>query len=172
MKNIVYAALVALAFTACQSKSKTSAQTGGDSTQTTAATDGKMQSDTAKAYQAYLQLKDNLVKADGKAAQQSAQQLAAPLAGIKGCTEAADMAKQIAATADVKAQRTVFLTLSQDMIPLVKGFKSKNAPIYVAFCPMAGGGKGGYWLAAEKEIKNPYYGDDMLECGEVKEEIK
>jgi hypothetical protein len=37
---------------------------------------------------------------------------------------------------------------------------------------MAKNGDGAYWLASEKEIKNPYYGDDMLNCGEVKEEIK
>jgi hypothetical protein len=37
---------------------------------------------------------------------------------------------------------------------------------------MANDGNGGYWLSSEPQIKNPYYGDEMLECGEVKEEIK
>ncbi|WP_158828095.1 DUF3347 domain-containing protein [Mucilaginibacter lacusdianchii] len=171
MKTILYAGLIAIVITACQSKENKVADNAVDSTQTTTA-NVQAQSDTANAYHAYLKLKDNLVKADAKAAQQSALQLVTPLSNIKGCTEASDMAKKIAETADVKDQRTVFLTLSQDMIPLAKGYKTKSAPIYVAYCPMAGNGKGGYWLAAEKEIKNPYYGDDMLECGEVKEEIK
>jgi Cu(I)/Ag(I) efflux system membrane fusion protein len=36
---------------------------------------------------------------------------------------------------------------------------------------MANEGKGGYWLSSQEEIMNPYYGDDMLHCGEVKETI-
>jgi hypothetical protein len=37
---------------------------------------------------------------------------------------------------------------------------------------MANKGDGGDWLSTEKEIRNPYYGDEMLECGRVAEEIK
>ena len=37
---------------------------------------------------------------------------------------------------------------------------------------MANEGNGGYWLAAEQEVRNPYYGDEMLACGEVKRTIK
>jgi Cu(I)/Ag(I) efflux system membrane fusion protein len=29
--------------------------------------------------------------------------------------------------------------------------------------------KGAFWLSGEKEIKNPYFGEAMLTCGEVKE---
>jgi len=36
---------------------------------------------------------------------------------------------------------------------------------------MARDGAGAYWLSATKEIKNPYYGDAMLTCGETKEVI-
>lgn len=128
--------------------------------------------DTVKVYNAYLHLKDNLVDTDGKAAQQSATTLAQNLSNIKGCTEAQELAQKIAGTADVKSQRLLFLQVSQDVIPLVKGIKNPKAPIYVAYCPMANEGKGGYWLTAQKEIKNPYYGQDMLECGEIKEEIQ
>lgn len=151
---------------ACQQNNKAA------STSSTEEHSGHAVSDTATAYTAYLSLKDNLVKSDAKAAQASAKQLATPLADIKGCTEATDLAQQIAASGDIKAQRKAFTQLSQDMIPLVKGIKSKGEPIYVQFCPMANEGKGGYWLSAQQEIKNPYYGNEMLECGEVKEEIK
>ena len=43
--------------------------------------------------------------------------------------------------------------------------------IYYQFCPMADNNTGGYWLSMEKEIKNPYFGDAMLRCGEVKQII-
>jgi len=36
---------------------------------------------------------------------------------------------------------------------------------------MALNDKGGYWLSNEKAIKNPYYGESMMACGEIKETI-
>ena len=33
-------------------------------------------------------------------------------------------------------------------------------------------GKGGVWISQSKEIKNPFYGKEMLTCGEVKEIIR
>ena len=169
MKNYILISViaVAVALSSCQPSAQNSS----------AATDGKDSTampltDTAKVYNAYLQVKDNLVKTDGKATKKSAEVLAQTLGTIKGCTEAQDQAKKMAATDDVKSQRILFLQVSQDLIPLVKGMKSPKEPIYVAYCPMTNEGKGGYWLSAQKEIKNPYYGDEMPNCGEVKEEIK
>jgi hypothetical protein len=37
---------------------------------------------------------------------------------------------------------------------------------------MAQDGKGAMWLSESKEIKNPYFGDKMMECGSVEEEIQ
>jgi hypothetical protein len=168
MKNAILMGVIALTLllNACQSSTQhNTAGTGKDSSAVAL-------TDTAKVYQAYLQLKDNLVETDGKAAKLSAGTLAQNLSTIKGCTEATDLAKRIAATDDIKSQRIVFVQLSQDVIPLVKGMNNKTGRVYVAYCPMADEGKGGYWLSAQKEIKNPYYGKEMLECGEVKEEIK
>lgn len=168
MKKYLFISLIALtaALGACQPSGKKS-ETGAETTDSTT----NILTDTTKVYNAYLQVKDNLVKTDGKAAQKSADTLAQTLSTIKGCTEAEELAKKMAATNDVKSQRILFLQVSQDVIPLVKGIKNPKAPIYVAYCPMANEGKGGYWLTAQKEIKNPYYGEDMLECGEIKEEI-
>jgi hypothetical protein len=36
---------------------------------------------------------------------------------------------------------------------------------------MAFDDKGAYWLSAESEIKNPYFGKKMLECGEVTDSL-
>jgi hypothetical protein len=166
MRNFLFIGIVAFitALSACQPAANES--------KTAANTPAKALTDTAKVYNAYLHVKDNLVSADGKSAQKSADTLAQTLRSIKGCTEAEELAKKMAATDDIKSQRILFLQVSQDVIPLVKGIKSPQSPIYVAYCPMANEGKGGYWLTAQKEIKNPYYGEDMLECGEIKEEIK
>ena len=164
---LIGAIAVTAALSACEPSGKQNYTSGQAKDSSTVA-----QTDTAKVYNAYLQVKDNLVKTDGKAAKASAGELAKTLGDIKGCTEAAELANKMAGTDDIKSQRILFLQVSQDVIPLVKGMKSQTEPIYVAYCPMADEGKGGYWLSAQKEIKNPYYGSEMLECGEVKEEIK
>ena len=68
-------------------------------------------------------------------------------------------------------QREHFDLLSRDMIDLIKATGSSQT-LYRDFCPMYNNKKGAYWLSETKEIKNPYYGKEMLKCGEVKEEIK
>jgi Cu(I)/Ag(I) efflux system membrane fusion protein len=37
---------------------------------------------------------------------------------------------------------------------------------------MADNNKGANWLSTEEEIRNPYFGEAMLTCGEVKSTIK
>ena len=68
-------------------------------------------------------------------------------------------------------QREHFDLLSRDIIDLVKATGTSQT-LYRDFCPMYNNKKGAYWLSETKEIKNPYYGKEMLKCGEVKEEIK
>ena len=36
---------------------------------------------------------------------------------------------------------------------------------------MANGDKGAYWLSDIEEIENPYFGDEMLKCGETRETL-
>ncbi len=68
-------------------------------------------------------------------------------------------------------QRGHFALLSKDIYDLVKAFGSDQA-LYQDFCPMYDDGKGAIWLSETKDIKNPYYGNKMLTCGKMKEEIK
>ena len=72
---------------------------------------------------------------------------------------------------NISHQREHFDGLSQDMIDLVKVVKPTNT-LYIDHCPMYNNKKGANWLSETKEIKNPYYGKEMLTCGELKEEIK
>jgi Cu(I)/Ag(I) efflux system membrane fusion protein len=37
---------------------------------------------------------------------------------------------------------------------------------------MALGDKGAYWLSEIKEINNPYFGEEMLRCGEITKTIR
>lgn len=68
--------------------------------------------------------------------------------------------------------RKANLAISNTFIDLVQSFKLNNDVFYILHCPMANNNKGADWLSKSKEIKNPYYGQAMLSCGEVKKEIK
>ncbi|RYD55185.1 MAG: DUF3347 domain-containing protein [Sphingobacteriales bacterium] len=79
--------------------------------------------------------------------------------------------------ADVKdstteKKRVIFESISNSMFALLKAAELKNTKIYRQYCPMAFNDKGAYWLANETEIRNPYFGKKMLECGEVTDTLK
>jgi Cu(I)/Ag(I) efflux system membrane fusion protein len=42
----------------------------------------------------------------------------------------------------------------------------------VAHCPMALEGKGAKWLQAGEQLRNPYFGAEMLTCGTVETTLK
>lgn len=69
-------------------------------------------------------------------------------------------------------KRIYFGKISDQVYSIIKYVKLENAGIYHQFCPMAFNDKGGYWLSAEAEIKNPYFGKKMLECGETVDSLK
>ena len=68
-------------------------------------------------------------------------------------------------------QRQAFSVLSSSVYAMLKNADLKNAGIYHQYCPMAFNDKGAFWLSEEREIKNPYFGKKMLECGEVKDSL-
>ena len=66
--------------------------------------------------------------------------------------------------------RSYFIDLSTTLVQLTKQYELNDIR-YVQFCPMANAGKGAYWISEDAEIRNPYYGDMMLKCGETIEEL-
>jgi len=77
-------------------------------------------------------------------------------------------AEHVAETKDAGHQRDHFGDLSKNMIAVRKAANNPKQPAYVQYCPM----KKVSWLSTAKSIKNPYYGSEMLTCGEVTETIK
>ena len=134
---------------------------------------------TAPALIAYYTVKDALIATDAAKAKTGATALIAALNKVESTklsatdrnalTTAKTKAAAISKTTDVEAQREQFDGLSVGMIALAKA--TKPAKTYVQFCPMAAEGKGASWLSSTREVRNPYYGDKMLKCGSVKEEI-
>ncbi|WP_341200421.1 efflux RND transporter periplasmic adaptor subunit [Croceibacter atlanticus] len=121
----------------------------------------------------YIVLKDALVNSDTKAAHQASNIL---LKSIRNTEELKDVSalKALETTTQnfIKAetlaqQRSAFVGLSKNLIKISKGFSSQNTTYYIQECPMANNNNGAQWLALEKGIKNPYFGEAMLDCGSV-----
>jgi len=75
---------------------------------------------------------------------------------------------------DIEEQRKNFGELSGYLSHTfqVLGVRMKNEQmLYLQYCPMADGNKGAYWMSTDKEIKNPYFGEAMISCGETKDSI-
>jgi len=80
--------------------------------------------------------------------------------------------ENIGASKEIGMQRKAFGELGKNLSDAISslGVETKNGqPLYLEFCPMANENKGSFWLSYDKEIKNPFYGEAMLTCGEVKE---
>ncbi len=75
----------------------------------------------------------------------------------------------------IEMKRSHFSIVSDKLSQAIKAFGVHNnttSALYLEFCPMAFDNKGAFWISETKEIKNPYFGEAMLTCGEVKETIK
>ena len=64
---------------------------------------------------------------------------------------------------DIDHQREHFEALSNAMSMLVQSVNISEQPVYVDYCLM----KKAYWLSNEKQVQNPYYGKEMMDCGKV-----
>lgn len=67
-------------------------------------------------------------------------------------------------------QREHFDIMSKDIRDLIL-ITGSDRTLYQAFCPMYNNKEGGTWLSESSEIKNPFYGNKMLKCGVVQQEI-
>lgn len=133
----------------------------------------------------YFKLQEALVKSDAKQAAAAADELHKTIGNVdmsalrteehtvwmKVADKLSADAKAIAGTSDLKKQRTLLASLSENMHTLAKA-ANLSEPIYYNNCPMFNDGKGANWLSAEKTIKNPYYGSQMLSCGKTVETIE
>ncbi len=135
-----------------------------------------------KVVEAYLATKDALVATDAAQTDQKTGDLLSALGQVDAASLPADAgekwtehrkimeraATSMQAAGNIEAKRTSFEDLSKAAYALVNDFGA-GTTLYKEYCPMAFNDKGAFWLSAKSEIRNPYFGDKMLECGEVQE---
>ena len=127
--------------------------------------------DVSDLLNAYFATQRGLAGDDLAAAKGAASSLAEKAQTAGASAELISSAAAVAGAADMKAARTEFQLLSNHFQSLAESTGTDDAPVYVARCPMAFGGKGGTWLQDNKTIANPYYGSMMLRCGSVIKEV-
>ncbi len=70
----------------------------------------------------------------------------------------------------IEGVRKSFDHISQFVLGLQTNFGHfTETMLYEVFCPMAFDNSGASWLQTDKQVRNPYFGARMLDCGEVKE---
>ncbi|WMJ74639.1 DUF3347 domain-containing protein [Cytophagaceae bacterium ABcell3] len=133
----------------------------------------------SKLLQQYYSLKDALIKSDATLSAKEAEKMlhltekiSASKVPDKELVEKLKVSlKKISEASDLDIQRKEFKPLSENMHAFIAFSGYKHKKVYVQHCPMALGNQGGVWLSNEKEIRNPYFGDKMLKCGVVQEEL-
>ncbi len=138
----------------------------------------EFQTEFMAALDQYFNLKDALVDSNSSAAMKAAgstlEQL--PQTGLQGMAaghfeKVKEMLQAISENENLENQRAHFVILSENMIALTANIDSLGKEVYVQHCPMANSDKGADWLSLSSEIRNPYYGDAMLNCGEIKKSL-
>lgn len=136
-------------------------------------------------FTAYLPVKDALIQSDAKTAGREAKslQVAIDKVDMKLVKEEAHMewmkdlevlqeaTRGIVNETEVEKARTMLSPLSDQLFHTLKKFQIE-VDGYRQYCPMAFDNKGAFWLSDSDKILNPYFGDAMLTCGNVEEELK
>ncbi|MBI1291671.1 efflux RND transporter periplasmic adaptor subunit [bacterium] len=132
--------------------------------------DGEHGEHLADIVHAYIGVQEALAADSQEVAQEAFHNLA-------GQAEAAELAEVVGPAKDgasaetLEAQRRSFEQLSAVIIPIVREHGNPTEhPVRLVHCPMAFDFAGADWLQTTKEVRNPYFGAEMLTCGTVKQE--
>lgn len=90
-------------------------------------------------------------------------------------TNAGSISAELAGLAGEKTideKRVAFGMVSDMLFDLVKSTGLKGRTIYRQYCPMAFNDQGGYWLARDRQILNPYFGKDMTSCVQITDSLR
>jgi len=129
----------------------------------------------------YFNLKDALVADDHEKAKSLGATLENSLASLDVSSYDANQQQELndimadakehaehISESEIDHQREHFKILSKDVIDMI-AITGTDMKLYEQFCPMYDGGSA--WLSMNEEVRNPYYGSKMLNCGKVQREV-
>lgn len=132
-----------------------------------------------KVLEEYFRLKDALVDSKPDVAMNAARSTlkVLPDTELQGMAaghfkKLSEMLVAISNNENLENQRAHFVILSENMIAITANIDSLGNTVYIQHCPMANSNKGADWLSLSSEVRNPYYGEAMLTCGEVSKTLK
>ncbi|MCA9293157.1 MAG: efflux RND transporter periplasmic adaptor subunit [Phycisphaerales bacterium] len=74
---------------------------------------------------------------------------------------------------DIEAARARFESMSDAVIALQKQFGHQGSETWhIVYCPMAFDFKGADWMQRGEVVSNPYFGESMLRCGELRDALE
>ena len=129
----------------------------------------------------YFSIKDALVASNFNKASEFANSMLqkAQKINLKGLNQmelvhfnkTLSMLKAVSENSTIEKQRAHFVILNENLVAIAMNIDDLKSTLYVQKCPMANNNKGAMWLSTEKDIRNPYYGEAMMTCGSIIEEI-
>ncbi len=147
--------------------------------------DPKFKEQLQAVFSAYLPVKDALIESDAKTASKEAENLKkaidevdmklvkdeAHMEWMKDLSILQKSTEAILNETNLENARMMLSPLSDQLFHSLKKYKVE-VDGYRQFCPMAFDNTGAFWLSDSDKILNPYFGDAMLTCGNVEEELK
>jgi Cu(I)/Ag(I) efflux system membrane fusion protein len=137
-------------------------------------------------YDSYIKLTEAFVASDAKEAGKAARKVKSSLQDVdmsllegeahvlwmKHLKVLESKITTISSGSDISIQRIAFAAFNDAFYASIKAFELQQGTVYYQYCPMANGDKGAFWLSNIEEIENPYFGDEMLKCGETRETLE
>ena len=138
---------------------------------------------------AYISVKDALVASDTAKASAAARELAIAADSLKVneiqgdstgilketalnyASTISSSAQALALEATIAAKRKEFEMIAEALWNLTRTVKYSSQKLYWQYCPMAFNNRGANWVSTEAEIRNPYFGNEMLECGSIQDSL-
>lgn len=189
MKKYILLLVIITALTACNSNRPATDQQGDTlhaasnktAAKTAAASAGRdhpvvairLKDDNLNAiYRYYTDLTESLTKEDVAGAKVAAAAIELGMTKVHGGEAVASSATAIIDASAITVQRDLYAKLNDSFISLLKKTGVASGDLYILHCPMARNDKGAFWISSSKMVRNPYYGEQMLNCGSVTEMLK
>jgi hypothetical protein len=168
--NLGILAFAILFLAACSGQQESQTETAAEETTEEVQSSSIQTREVTGVVDGYLKLKDALVASNAEEARQIAISMV-DIADADDMPQVIQAVTEISNTTDLEAQREHFELLSTSLYEQIQNGVDPDQTLYKQYCPMAFNDKGAYWLSAQEEIRNPYFGDRMLKCGAVQETL-